>query len=235
MSKEKDLERILEKARIEAQKDALMDFVVKNGKAITRISLVILTIIIISVATSIIKNKRQATYSKILQEAYIAQDVNDLKKSKELLKKILDSKRAPNSISTLASFRYADFLLQDSKNQEAFDIFTKIAECNSCEEFSRDLAKLLAIKTWIMDGEIQKQENVAQKMQSYALKAKHLKDHINEQMAIYQLMQGNLKRALDIYKKITNSAEASDAIKVRAQTHISDLISKIDLKDGDKK
>mgnify|MGYP000951454435 CR=1 FL=1 len=226
----KELDHILEKAKSEAKRDAVREFFIKRSRFLIKIALIIIITVVSIVAIFIIKNNRQIHYSKILHQAHLAQESKDLQQEKKLLQEIINSKKAPSSILSLASFRYADLLLQDSKNKEAIDIFNKIAKCNSCEEFTQDLAKLLAIKTWILDDNLNQDKALTKKMHKFAAQAKYLKHHINEQMALYEKSLGNLQKSYEIFNKIANAQDATNSVKVRAQTHVSDLILKIDQK-----
>ncbi len=227
----KDIDHILEKARIDARKDVVKEFFVKNSKIIIRLSLVFLIVALAIVVNNAIKAKRQAEYSTILHQAHIAKEEFDLLKAKNLLKEIINSDDAPLLISTLANLRYAELILQENNFQQALDIFIKIANCQSCEDFAQDLAKLLAVKVWMMNDNMQKDDGLLSQMQEFAKKAKYLKDHIDEQMALYEKNQGNLQKSYEIFSKIVDRIDGYQAVKDRAQEQISELMTKIKIKD----
>ena len=110
-------------------------------------------------------------------------------------------------------------------------IFIKIANCQSCEDFAQDLAKLLAVKVWMMNDNMQKDDGLLSQMQEFAKKAKYLKDHIDEQMALYEKNQGNLQKSYEIFSKIVDRIDGYQAVKDRAQEQISELMTKIKIKD----
>lgn len=230
----KDIDQIIEKAKSEAQKDAVRDFFVKNRKKIIIASTAFTLIIISSIILFLIKSNQQKYYSEILHKSFIAQELADYKETKILLKKIIDARFAPRKIKSLAVLKYSSLILEDKKNNEAFDLYLSVADCNSCDHFIRELSQLYATKLWFMDEILQKDNQSFKKsIEIYAFRAKFLQNHLIEQLALIEKYEGNIQKSYDLFTKILNNENASSGVKVRAQTNLSELDSVIkkDTKD----
>lgn len=232
----KDLDQIIESAKTEAQKDAFRDFFIKNSKKIIIFSSLVAFLTVIAVALFLIKSHQEKYYSEILHKSYVAQNLADYDEAKKLLKKIIDSKFSPKSISSLAVLRYCSLILEDGKNSEAFDLYLKMANCKSCDSFIQELSQLFAIKLWFMDEEIQKKnKSFINSIEIYAFRSKFLKNHINEQLALIEKSNGELQKSYDLFKQIVENSEKSSGINVRAQTALSELYPDIKKDENDAK
>lgn len=184
------------------------------------VALILLGIFVIN------QKSNQNKYSAMLHESMIEQQMGDLQKAKSILKKIHESSSAPTGIKSMASIRYAAFLLEESNKSEALKIYLGLNKCSSCDDFIRDLAGLLAVRTLTTDEEqLSKPENI-ELIQKIENKATILKFHIAEQRALIELLKGNLEKSYQIFEMIAKSPEVKQGLKSRASDGMQMLIDK---------
>ena len=124
MSENNEINQIINQAKSEARSDNFKKLIVKNSK----ILVVIAGLVVVGAISFFIFNayqkSQEAKFSEILQQSIVDQKSGDLEKTKETLKKIVETKSAPKNIKALATLRYAALLLDEGKNSEA------VAWCN---------------------------------------------------------------------------------------------------------
>ncbi len=154
-------------------------------------------------------------YSEMLHQSMIHEQLNELEKSEELLKKIYESS-APSEIKALAGIRYASYLIRSNKLSQAGEVYSQINKCRGCDKYIRDFSGLLAVKTWLSDSEEVKKNDLPKRIEAIENNSKILKYQITEQRALLALKNNNLEIAYNIFESIINS-EASQNLKYRAQ------------------
>jgi hypothetical protein len=154
-------------------------------------------------------------YSEMLHQSMIHEQLSELDKSEELLKKIYESS-APSEIKSLAGIRYASYLVRSNKLSQAGEIYSQINKCFGCDRYIKDFSGLLAVKTWLSDSEEVKKSDLPKRIEAIESSSKILKYQITEQRGLLALKNNNLEVAYKIFESIINS-EASQNLKYKAQ------------------
>lgn len=226
MSQENEAIGLINQARSQARNDDFKRFFAKHSKNI------ITTIILFTVLLAgffgykTYKNSQEEKYSEILHQSLLYQQERNLEKAKENLKIIYESKSAPSGVKALASLRYAAFLLEEDNRQEAAKVYQAVNSCKSCDEYLHDLAGLLMVKLWMADLEEFKKEDLSLKIKKIEDGAKILKYNIAEQRAIFEMQNGNLEKAYEIFDLIAKSPEGSNSLKERAKNGLKMVLEK---------
>lgn len=206
--------------------NCIKDLAFKHRKSLLIAVAVMFVALILLGLFAINQKSRQQKYSAMLHQSMVEQQMGDLQKAKSILQKIHESSTAPTGIKSMASIRYAAFLLEESNKSEALKVYLDLNQCSSCDEFIRDLAGLLAVRTITSDEkELAKAENMAV-IQKIEQKATIFKYQIAEQRALIELLKGNLENSYQIFEMIAKSSEASHNLKGRANDGMQMLIEK---------
>jgi hypothetical protein len=200
-------------------------FLQKQKKHLGKIIIISSAILILFIATNLYKNFQEKKYSEIFHQALIDQQVGESQKAKEGLKKIHQSSSAPSDIKSLASMRYAAFMLAEDNKEEAIKIYQSINSCFNCDDYLKDLAGLLLIKIWIADS-ASFDEKMLVKIEKIENSAKTLRYQISEQKAIYLMLNDKLEESFKVFDAIAKSPEINQEIKSRVEDSIKILISK---------
>jgi len=98
MSENNEINQIINQAKSEARSDNFKKLIVKNSK----ILVVIAGLVVVGAISFFIFNayqkSQEAKFSEILQQSIVDQKSGDLEKTKETLKKIVETKSAPKNI-----------------------------------------------------------------------------------------------------------------------------------------
>jgi hypothetical protein len=215
---------LINQARAQAKRDQWKRFI--SGKVVVRILL--LTIILgAGFAGFRSYNKsQQQKFSEILHQSLINQQIGEIEKAKENLKTIYEAQSAPSGVKSLASLRYAALLLEEGKKSEAAKIYAEVNDCNSCDDYVKDLAGLLAVKVWMSDEAEVKKEDLSARIEKIENASKLLRHHIAEQRAFLEMQKNNLEKSYQIFESISKSPEGSQALKSRANDGLKIVVSK---------
>lgn len=221
-----EAKQLISEAKAQARKENLKNFFLKNQKQINRLGILFIVILIAYIAFGAFQSAQKSKYSSMLHQALIDEQIGNFSKSKEALKNIFESTYVPNQIKALAGLRYGAILLQEKKNAEAAKTYQEIAKCFSCDEYLRNLAALLAVKTWMSDAEEIKLENLSSRIEKLENSATILRTQISEQRAILELQKNNLEKSYQIFELISKSEDVSQDLKERSQDYMNIIVSK---------
>ena len=211
-----EIVELINKAKAEVKRDAFLSFFRKNSRIALKVSLVVVTATIVWIGFATYKKANQEKFAEIFHRSLVDQQTGEIEKSKEKLKKIAEDKSAPSGIKSLASMRYAAFLLEENKKSEAVKIYLEVADCGSCEDYIRDLAKLLAVKVWMSDESELQKADLNERIKKLEDSAKILKENIAEQRAFLAIQKNNLEEAYKIFVEIEKNSEKQSSLKLRA-------------------
>jgi len=226
MTENNDMMSLINQAKAQAKRDNLFKFFGKNSKAISMLATVVLVGAVGFFAFSYFQKSQQEKFSEILHQSLINQQLGDIAKAKENLKKIYDAKSAPSGVWSLASIRYAAFLLEEKNKTEAEIVYQEINHCKSCDDYVRELAGLLVVKTWISDDNELAKEDLSSRIEKIENSSKVLRYYISEQRALLELQKNNLEKSYQIFNAIAKSPEAPKTLKARAADGEKMVISK---------
>ncbi len=216
---------LINKARSQARSDAIWNFVSKNLKIILRILFGLMVVAVIFIGYNIYQKSSKEKFSAMLHQSLVNQQIGEMEKAKKELKNIVESSSAPSGVKSIASLRYAAFLLEDGKKSEAEKIYAEVNNCRSCDEYVSDLAGLLLVKLWVLDGEEMQKSDLISRIIKIENKATVLKNNIAEERALLEFYKKNLAESYKIFEKIYQDQEASQAVKSRAQNGMRMVIA----------
>lgn len=207
---------LINKAKAQAKRDAVFGFIIKNSKVAIKITIVAISVAVVSVGYSLYQKSKQEKYSEKLHRALVDQQIGETEKFRAALKEIAESKSAPGGVKSLASLRYGALLMQEGKQEEAVKIYLNVADCRSCEDYTRDLARLLVVKVWMADSAELAKEDLVSRIKKLEDASDILKFNIAEQRALLELSKGNREEAKKIFSEIEKGAEKHPSLKARA-------------------
>jgi hypothetical protein len=214
---------LINQAKAQAKRDAFFSAIGKNSKTVVRVILVVATVGIVALGVSAYKKSNQEKFSEKLHRALIDQQIGESQKALESLKEITNSSSAPGGVKALAGLRYASTLLEEGKKSEAVEVYQGIASCRSCDDYVRDLSRLLIVRIWMADSEELKKEDLASRIKKFEESSESLKYHIAEQRAFLEMTKGNKEESKKIFEEIEKAAEKHPALKNRAADGIKML------------
>ncbi len=221
-----DALELINKAKSQARSDAIWNFISKNLKIILRLLIVLAVAVVIFIGYSVYQKSAEEKFSAMLHQSLVSQQIGEMEKSKEQLKNIVESNAAPSGVKSLASLRYAAFLLEENKRSEAEKIYSDVNKCRSCDDYVSDLAGLLLVRLWMLDEAEMQKADLIHRISKIEGKATVLKNHIAEQRAMLELYKNNLAEAYKIFEKINKDSAASQALKSRVQSAMKIVISR---------
>jgi hypothetical protein len=222
-----EMSNLLNQAKSEARLERLLKFFGKNAKLVTYAAGVVLLAGILFFIFTVYQKKAQTKYSAMLHQSLIYQQIGEGEKARAELKKIVDAKSAPSGVKSLASLRYAAFLMDERKIEEVKKIYSEVNKCSSCDDYIQDLAGLLLVRVMISDeSEVAKSDELVEKISKIEDRATVLKGQIAEQHALFELLRNNLEKSYEIFKKIAADESASQLLKARANDGMKMAIAK---------
>jgi hypothetical protein len=226
MSEQNEAMDLIRRARSQARNENFTKFFGKHSKTLKRLAFALAAVLIVFLIFNFVQNSREESFSEILHQSLIDQQTGDLTKSKEALKKIYETKSAPSGVWSLASMRYAAFLLEERKNSDAAKIYQEVNQCYSCDTYIKDLAGLLAVKTWISDDDEIQKADLTSRVEKIEKSNKFLKYQVAEQRAFLEMQRNNLEKSYEIFDSIAKSHEASEGLRSRAADGLKMVIAK---------
>jgi hypothetical protein len=226
MAQNNDAIELINQAKSQARNEKIREFLNKNSRLLKRLATVLAVVAVVFAVFTLIQNSRQEKFSAILHQSLIDQQLGNLKSAKENLKTIYEAKSAPSGVHSLASLRYAAFVLEEGNKAEAAKIYEEVSKCFSCDSYIKDLAGLLAVRTWLIDENELKKEGLAKRIEKIENSNKSLKYQVAEQRALLEMQRNNLEKSYSIFELIAKSPESSDASKARAKDGLKMIISK---------
>lgn len=231
-----EIMNLINQAKLQARSENIAKFISRNGKNILRFAIALVFVAIALALFNSYQKFNQEKFSTILHQSLINQQIGEVEKAKADLKKIVDSGSAPSGVKSLASLRYAAFLLEEGNKAEAVKLYLDVNNCRSCDNYIRDLAGLLAVKTWMSDEEEIRKSDLEERIKKIEDHAKILHHHIAEQRALLELQKNNLEKSYQIFEQIAAAKEVSQPLKARAEDGMKMAVSKgFEPKVADKK
>ncbi len=226
MSQNNEINQIISQVKSEARSEKVAKFFSKNSKIILSFSAFALVVLVIYFIFNLYKTSQEEKYSEILQLSIIDEQTGNLEKAKESLKNIADNKSVPSGVRSIASIRYAAFLLNEGKKSEALEIYKSINDCSSCDSYIRDLGGLLMVKILVADEVESQKPELIEKISEVEKKSSELKYEIIEQKAIAEMQKNEFEKAYASFNSIVNNPEVSKNLKERAKEGLSIVVSK---------
>jgi len=221
-----DIKHILKQANSEVRNENFAKIFKKNKK-------ILFVILGISIASSIIftaykinQKSLQEKYSEILHQSMIDQQLGDIEKAKKNLKEIYDSSSAPSGVKSLASLRYAGILLEENKKSEAIKVYGEVNKCRFCDNYIKELAGLLMVRTLMTEEDAIKQNDLSEKILTIENNSKILRYYIAEQRGYLELNKNNLEKSYQIFEMISKNPDVREDLKNRASDAMKIVIQK---------
>ena len=218
--------QLINQAKSQARSECLKNFLAKNGKNLTRFAAIILVAGVGFFAFKYYQKSQQAKYSEILHKSLLNQQIGNLEEAKKNLQEIYEAKSAPSGVRSLASLRYAALLLNEGKKAESAKIYFEVSGCGSCDAYIKDLAGLLAVRTWLSDESEMKKEDLAARIEKIENGGKLLRYHVAEQRALLEFHKNNLEKSYQIFDSIAKNPESSPILKARANDGLKMIAAK---------
>lgn len=207
------LKSFFENLRPHFQKDQIIVHLNNHQK---KIVIVILTAVVILVVWSgycFYEKSQSKKYSKLLHQALISEQSGKFEKSNATLKEIYESS-APSGVREIASLKYASQTLSSGNHEKAIQIYLKINKTKSFDQYIREYAGLIALRTMIS---VEKdKEKVSALISNLEKNSKILKYYVLEQKAIFAWENKEFKTAGEIFTNLSKNPEVTGALKIRA-------------------
>jgi hypothetical protein len=221
-----EVTNLINHAKEQARRDDVVNFFSKNSKIISRLIILILSLLLVFVVYNSIKQSRQAQYSEYFHQALFYEQIGDEASAKKELKKIYDAKSAPSGVRSLASLRLAAIYFNEGNRSEANKIYTEVNQCRFCDVYIKDLAGFLLVKNWMSDESEVNREDLLKRVAAIENSSKVFKYHIAEQRSFFEAKRGDYKKSYQILELIEKSSEAPNYLKERVKNEMQILVSK---------
>jgi hypothetical protein len=221
-----DIKHILKQANSEIRKENIAKIFRKNKKILFVILGVAIASSIIFTAYKINQKSQQEKYSEILHQSMIDQQLGDIEKAKKNLKEIYDSSSAPNGVKSLASLRYAGILLEENKKNEAINVYSEVNKCRFCDNYIKELAGLLMVRTLMTEEEALTKIDLSEKILAVENNSKILRYYIAEQRGYLEMNKNNLEKSYQIFEMIAKNPEVREDLKNRASDAMKIVVQK---------
>jgi len=221
-----DIKHILKQANSEIRKENIAKIFRKNKKILFVILSVAIASSIIFTAYKINQKSQQEKYSEILHQSMIDQQLGDIEKAKKNLKEIYDSSSAPNGVKSLASLRYAGILLEENKKSEAINVYSEVNKCRFCDNYIKELAGLLMVRTLMTEEEALTKIDLSEKILAVENNSKILRYYIAEQRGYLEMNKNNLEKSYQIFEMIAKNPEVREDLKNRASDAMKIVVQK---------
>ncbi len=221
-----DIKHILKQANSEIRNENIAKIFRKNKKILFVILGVAIASSIIFTAYKINQKSQQEKYSEILHQSMIDQQLGDIEKAKKNLKEIYDSSSAPNGVKSLASLRYAGILLEENKKSEAINVYSEVNKCRFCDNYIKELAGLLMVRTLMTEEEALTKIDLSEKILAVENNSKILRYYIAEQRGYLEMNKNNLEKSYQIFEMIAKNPEVREDLKNRASDAMKIVVQK---------
>ncbi len=221
-----DIKHILKQANSEIRNENIAKIFRKNKKILFVILGVAIASSIIFTAYKINQKSQQEKYSEILHQSMIDQQLGDIEKAKKNLKEIYDSSSAPNGVKSLASLRYAGILLEENKKSEAINVYSEVNKCRFCDNYIKELAGLLMVRTLMTEEEALTKTDLSEKILAVENNSKILRYYIAEQRGYLEMNKNNLEKSYQIFEMIAKNPEVREDLKNRASDAMKIVVQK---------
>jgi hypothetical protein len=218
---------LINQAKSQAKLVRIKKFLKKHSKTISVLVAIFGFVLLVFISFKFYQKFQQKKFSEILHQSLIDQQIGEVEKAKESLKKIHESSTATSGVKSLASLRYAAIIFSEGNQEEASAIYQEVNQCSSCDSYIKEFAGLLAVKTWISMGKEKiGEEDLLNVIISIEDASKQLKGYISEQKAWLLIQRNELEKSYQAFESIAKDTENSDALKTRASEGMKIVISK---------
>ncbi len=214
MDRETESKSFMRDLKFNMHKERIVSHVRAHQKKIAYVIVTIIAVLIIWTGWCFYSKIQSEKYSAILHQVVIDEQQGNLEKATASLKEIYDSS-APAGVKEIASLKYASHLLANDKNDEAIEVYLNTNKSKRFDNYIREYAGLLAVKTMISSGK--DKEKIAALIKDLEKNSKVLKYNFIEQRGMFAWDNENYKEANDAFKILADNPEASDIIKKRAK------------------
>jgi len=215
---------LINQARAQARNEGWKKFIC--GKTVVSFIILLVVLGLGVIGFRSYQKSQQEKFSTILHQSLINQQIGEPEKAKENLKTIYEAKSAPKGVRSLASIRYAAFLLEEGNKSEAAKIYAEVNDCKSCDEYIRDLAGLLLVKTWMSDETELQKADLNERVSKIEKTNKILRYYILEQKAWLEMKRNELEKSYQTFESIAKNPETAKALKARAEDGLKMVIEK---------
>jgi hypothetical protein len=226
MTENNDAINLINQAKDQARKESIVNFFCKNKTVILNVTVVAIVALVGFSIFSYVQSSREEKFSEILHQSLIDQQIGDVAKAKENLKKIYDTKSAPSGVWSLASLRYAAFLLSEGNLSEAEAVYQEINNCKTCDRYIRELGGLLLVANWMSDENELAKPDLSERIEKIENSSKVLRYNIAEQRGFLELHRDHLAQSYNIFESIAKNPEAQKEVKARAEEGMKIILSK---------
>lgn len=219
-----EISTIIKEAKSQARIEKILKVLWQHSKKLIYGAIAIIVASLLFFAFHIYQNSQSEKYSAMLHQSLIYQQMGQMQSAKNELEKIVNSS-APSGVHSLASLRYAAFLIEEKNVAGAKKLFVDVNECGSCDDYVRDVAGLLLVKMLISDNSADSKELIAQ-VTKIKNRAAPLKNEISLQLGMLQLFNKNLAEAYKIFDEIARDEKASQIVKSQAKDGVQMVVAK---------
>jgi hypothetical protein len=204
---------------INITKERLLAFCQKNKKYLLYFSIfAIMAILGLMIFFQLEKQKYidiSSNFYKIISSEEKSQNLKNLKQFYQ--------ENNSKKISSLFSLNYAKLLVSENKVDQAITIYQKISQNKSYDNFTKDFASFMQLKTMISYDYNKFNSEIKILLQNLNKKQNHhLKYYVFEQEAIFLFLTGNKDLSYQKFLKLVNplNKDVAAEIKNRAQIMI---------------
>ena len=184
----------------------------KHQKSITYLLSALLIIVISWNGYAIYVKAQAQKYSTILHKALLNEQKGETQKAVEALKEVVDSS-APASVKQIAMLKYAAYLANSGKEDEAKEIYLNVNSGSKFDAYFKEYAGLNAAKILINSNKIDQARALISKIEK---KSKILTYYIAEQKGLLEWQDKNYQLAAQIFEDLAKNPEAQASVKQRA-------------------
>jgi len=220
MLNKKNALKLFHKVKSHAHKDAIADFFNKRRKLVFIGLVTIVSFLVVLFLFDLYCKSAQEKYSEIFHQSLLDEERGDIVKAQENLQKIYEAKFAPSGVKGLASLRYAAFLLNADKQDEALKIYLEVANSSRYDNYLRELSGLLAAKILVINIDERSDKTLQEKgfrqIEKFESRSKIFHAYFTEQKAIFALKIGDLAQSYKISDELAKASESPQGLKMRA-------------------
>jgi hypothetical protein len=212
--KARETEQFMRQLQEESRREAIHNFIEKYWKHTLYL---ILAIIIVSIVTLSIgsyqKNKRM-NYASELHQAIILLGENQYEKSEEVLENLMNNRKTPEEIKTVAGMHLGNLLASMKEEKEAIEIYkttSKIAK----DRFIKSMADLMRVNLMIRSGDSNYNTEIEQILNDTE-NEKILGSLVQEQRFLFYTKNSMKQKANEVYTN-SQTTEATDSSRMRME------------------
>lgn len=221
-----ELDQIIAQAKKQAQDDKFRKFLRQRKNLLIKVAIAATIVAAVLVAAVSVQNYRAKKFSEILHQSLISQQMGKIDEAQQNLAEVYNSYFVPGGIKSIASLRYAAFLLNSGENDKAIAVYQKLHSCFFCNDYAKDLAGLLVVKIWMSNNDEVAKPDLSNRIKKIEKSSDILKFHVVEQRALLALLNDKFGEAYEIFAMIAKEEDAFPALKERAEDGMKFAVEK---------